>query len=70
MGHAGTDIQIHSRLPELRTLLESLRAVQGIEEALLVLSHDFFADDILAEVERVDFCQVKLTANDGPVLLC
>ncbi|NXS45149.1 MGAT2 acetylglucosaminyltransferase, partial [Balaeniceps rex] len=44
--------------PHLRLLLESLRRAAGVENVLLVLSHDLWAEELNQLAARVDFCPV------------
>lgn len=54
-------VQVHKREGYLKQLLESLKAAKGIENVLLVISHDYYYDDMNAVVESVDFCKVSET---------
>ncbi|XP_015116266.1 alpha-1,6-mannosyl-glycoprotein 2-beta-N-acetylglucosaminyltransferase [Diachasma alloeum] len=51
-------IQVHSRLTYLRHLIVSLAQARGIEQALLVFSHDVWHPDINYLIQSVDFCRV------------
>ncbi|XP_066595599.1 alpha-1,6-mannosyl-glycoprotein 2-beta-N-acetylglucosaminyltransferase isoform X1 [Prorops nasuta] len=51
-------VQVHSRLTYLRHLIVSLAQARGIEQALLVFSHDVWHPDINYLVQSVDFCRV------------
>ncbi|CDS40406.1 alpha 16 mannosyl glycoprotein [Echinococcus multilocularis] len=54
-------IQVHQRYTHLLYLIESLRRVRGIEEALVVFSHDFFSPEInrmIAAIRFVRFTQI------------
>ena len=53
-------VQVHRRDGYLHQLFNSMRKVQGIEEVLLVISHDYYYDDIMKLVQSVDFCRVCL----------
>lgn len=53
-------VQVHRRDGYLRQLFNSMRKVRGIEEVLLVISHDYYYDDIMKLVQSVDFCRVCL----------
>lgn len=50
-------IQVHSRLENLRILIESLRQVKYIESSLLVFSSDFLTDDFFRLVDSVTFAR-------------
>ncbi|NXA35696.1 MGAT2 acetylglucosaminyltransferase, partial [Eudromia elegans] len=51
-------VQVHERAEHLRLLLASLRRAPGVENVLLVLSHDVWAAELNALAARVDFCAV------------
>ncbi|XP_076242139.1 alpha-1,6-mannosyl-glycoprotein 2-beta-N-acetylglucosaminyltransferase isoform X2 [Calliopsis andreniformis] len=51
-------IQVHTRLTYLRHLIVSLAQARGIEQTLLVFSHDVWHPDINYLVQSVDFCRV------------
>ncbi|XP_015487316.1 alpha-1,6-mannosyl-glycoprotein 2-beta-N-acetylglucosaminyltransferase [Parus major] len=51
-------VQVHDRAEHLRLLLESLRRAAGVENVLLVLSHDLWAEELNRLAARVDFCPV------------
>ncbi|VDK33446.1 unnamed protein product [Taenia asiatica] len=54
-------VQVHQRYTNLLYLIESLRTVRGIEEALVVFSHDFFSPEInrmVATIRFVRFTQI------------
>lgn len=51
-------VQVHNRPEYLRYLLESLRKAKGIENVLLIFSHDYWSPEINQIVAGVDFCQV------------
>jgi len=58
---AGHDVVVivvmaHTRLRHLRKLLTSLRAVRGIESALLVISFDVFSEPLQQLLDGIDFC--------------
>ena len=52
-------VQAHRRDGYLRQLFNSLRNVRGIEDILLVISHDYYYDDMMKLVQSVDFCRVS-----------
>lgn len=52
-------VQVHKRENYLKQLFESLKKARGIEKVLLVISHDYYYDDMNAMVESVDFCRVS-----------
>ncbi|XP_076651396.1 alpha-1,6-mannosyl-glycoprotein 2-beta-N-acetylglucosaminyltransferase isoform X1 [Halictus rubicundus] len=51
-------VQVHTRLIYLRHLIVSLAQAKGIEQTLLVFSHDVWHPDINYLVQSVDFCRV------------
>lgn len=51
-------VQVHARLTYLRHLIVSLAQAKGIEQTLLVFSHDVWDPDINYLVQSVDFCRV------------
>ncbi|XP_028677354.1 alpha-1,6-mannosyl-glycoprotein 2-beta-N-acetylglucosaminyltransferase [Erpetoichthys calabaricus] len=51
-------VQVHNRPDYLRLLVDSLRKAKGIENILLIFSHDFWSPEINQVVATVDFCQV------------
>ncbi|XP_078039755.1 alpha-1,6-mannosyl-glycoprotein 2-beta-N-acetylglucosaminyltransferase isoform X1 [Augochlora pura] len=51
-------VQVHTRLTYLRHLIVSLAQARGIEQTLLVFSHDVWHPDINYLVQSVDFCRV------------
>ena len=56
-------VQVHDRADYFSYLLKSLSRAKGIEEALLVISHDYYSKDINRHVEAIDFCKVKWHFN-------
>ena len=53
-------VQVHKRENYLKQLFESLKKAKGIEKVLLVISHDYYYDDMNDVVASVDFCRVSL----------
>ncbi|NP_001077344.1 alpha-1,6-mannosyl-glycoprotein 2-beta-N-acetylglucosaminyltransferase [Danio rerio] len=51
-------VQVHNRPEYLRLLVDSLRKSKGIENILLIFSHDFWSPEINQIVASVDFCLV------------
>lgn len=51
-------VQVHKRDGYLKQLLESLRVTKGIEKVLLVISHDYYYDDMNALIRSIEFCRV------------
>lgn len=56
-------VQVHDRADYFSYLLKSLSRAKGIEEALLVISHDYYSEEINQHVEAIDFCKVKWHFN-------
>jgi len=53
-------LYVHYRPKYLKLVVESLSAVQGINETLLIVSHDGYYEDMNAIVESIRFCQVPV----------
>ncbi|XKL59792.1 hypothetical protein PGB90_000808 [Kerria lacca] len=51
-------VQVHNRLMYLRHIIISLAQAEGIENSLLVFSHDYYDEDINDLVQNIDFCKV------------
>ncbi|XP_065216010.1 alpha-1,6-mannosyl-glycoprotein 2-beta-N-acetylglucosaminyltransferase [Planococcus citri] len=51
-------IQVHNRLMYLRHTIISLAQAEGIENALLVFSHDYYDEEINSIIQSIDFCKV------------
>lgn len=51
-------VQVHNRPEYLKLLVESLKKSKGIENVLLVFSHDFWSPEINEIVSSIDFCLV------------
>ncbi|XP_065218790.1 alpha-1,6-mannosyl-glycoprotein 2-beta-N-acetylglucosaminyltransferase-like isoform X2 [Planococcus citri] len=51
-------IQVHDRLIYLRHTIISLAQVKGIENALLIFSHDYYDEEINSLVQSINFCKV------------
>lgn len=56
-------VQVHRREAYLRHLLSSLRQAREIETVLLVISHDYYYDEIDKAVQDIDFCRVSPCHN-------
>eukprot|EP00249_Psilotum_nudum_P013149 c24179_g1_i1 orf=1-1368(-) len=52
-------LYVHNRPQYLRLVVEGLSKVQGIEEVLLIVSHDGYFEEMNSIVESIRFCQVK-----------
>ena len=53
-------VQVHKREGYLKQLLESLKVARGIEKVLLVISHDYYYDDMNKLIRSIDFCPVSM----------
>ncbi|KAF4517334.1 hypothetical protein B566_EDAN007287, partial [Ephemera danica] len=51
-------VQVHTRITYLRHLIVSLAQARGIENVLLVISHDHFDPELNDLVRSIDFCKV------------
>jgi alpha-1,6-mannosyl-glycoprotein beta-1,2-N-acetylglucosaminyltransferase len=56
--HPVVVIQVHKRIVYFKELLDSLQRAKGIENILLVISHDFYLDSLNALVRQITFCRV------------
>lgn len=52
-------LYVHYRPQYLKLVASGLSAVEGINETLLIVSHDGFYEDMNAVVESIRFCQVR-----------
>ena len=53
-------VQIHDRVDYFSRLLKSLSHAKGIEDALLIISSDFYTEEIYKHVDSIDFCRVSM----------
>lgn len=51
-------VQIHDRVDYFSRLLKSLSRAKGIEDALLIISSDFYTEEVNKHVDSIDFCRV------------
>lgn len=51
-------VQVHKRVEYLRHLLKSLEEAKGVEKVLLVLSHDYYDEEINRVAQEITFCKV------------
>lgn len=58
-GHITIVLYVHNRPQYLQVVVNSLSNVKGIEETLLVVSHDGYFDEMDKIVQSIKFCQVK-----------
>ena len=56
-------VQTHKRDRYLKQLLESLKVAKGIENVLLVISHDHYYDEMNKMIRDIDFCRVSCNLN-------
>lgn len=52
-------VQVHRRDGYLRQLLESLNRAKEIDSVLLIISHDYYYDEMNTLVQSIDFCRVR-----------
>ena len=52
-------VQVHNRVEYLRHLIDSLRKSKGIENSLVIFSHDLYHEGMNALVQSIDFCPVS-----------
>ena len=52
-------VQVHKRIEYFKELLDSLQRSKGIENAILVISHDVYADSVNELIRKITFCQVN-----------
>uniref|UniRef100_A0A0D9VM74 Alpha-1,6-mannosyl-glycoprotein 2-beta-N-acetylglucosaminyltransferase n=1 Tax=Leersia perrieri TaxID=77586 RepID=A0A0D9VM74_9ORYZ len=58
-GHLKIVLYVHNRPRYLRLVVDSLSRVDGIGEALLIVSHDGYFPEMDEIVQSITFCQVK-----------
>ncbi|KAK7151266.1 hypothetical protein R3I93_012262 [Phoxinus phoxinus] len=51
-------VQVHNRPAYLQMLIQSLEKVVGIQNTLLIFSHDYFSEEISDMVKGIAFCRV------------
>ena len=54
-------VQVHKRIDYLEWLLESVRAMDRVDEVLLVVSADFWSANLTRTVATIDFCRWTLS---------
>ncbi|CAM8995672.1 unnamed protein product [Rhodiola kirilowii] len=59
MDHIPIVLYVHNRPQYLKIVVQSLSQVEGINETLLVVSHDGYFEEMNKIVEGIKFCQVK-----------
>lgn len=52
-------VQVHNRPDYFEYLIQSLRTARGISGALLIISHDFFSEEMNRLVKTINFCKVR-----------
>jgi hypothetical protein len=62
-------IQVHNRPDYFSHLLRSLSRATGIENALLVVSHDYYNEFINKLVDAINFCKVSLLVWECEVII-
>ena len=51
-------VQVHRRTEYLKSLVESLRVARDISKVLLVVSFDYYDEELLSVVDKIEFCKV------------
>uniref|UniRef100_A0A914YFN5 Alpha-1,6-mannosyl-glycoprotein 2-beta-N-acetylglucosaminyltransferase n=1 Tax=Panagrolaimus superbus TaxID=310955 RepID=A0A914YFN5_9BILA len=51
-------VQVHQRLEYLKNLIATLKNVKGIENVLIIFSHDMNFEPINTAIKNIDFCRV------------
>lgn len=51
-------VQVHNRPAYLKMLIQSLEKVVGVQNTLLIFSHDYFSEEISNMVKGITFCRV------------
>jgi len=59
-GYVVIVVQVHRRVEYFKELLDSLQRSKGIEKSLLVVSHDYYTDEMNALVRMIKFCPVSI----------
>ena len=59
-GYVVIVVQVHKRVEYFKELLDSLQRAKGIEKALLVISHDYYTDEMNALIRMIKFCPVSI----------
>lgn len=59
LNHFVIIIQVHDRLNYLKQLVESLERAKGIENVLLIFSHDVYHQQINQFIKTIHFCKVS-----------
>lgn len=52
-------VQVHNRPEYLHHLISSLKKARDIEKTLLILSHDYFSEELNEIIAAIDFCPVS-----------
>ena len=56
-------VQVHRRAEYLKMLVESLRNARDISKVLLVVSFDYYDEELFSVVEKIEFCKVMLLSS-------
>ncbi|XP_055349424.1 alpha-1,6-mannosyl-glycoprotein 2-beta-N-acetylglucosaminyltransferase-like [Paramacrobiotus metropolitanus] len=51
-------VQLHDRIPYIQAIIQSLRAVRGINQSLIIFSHDVFSKEINDVIQGMQFARV------------
>ena len=56
-------VQVHRRTEYLKMLVESLRNARDISKVLLVVSFDYYDEELFSVVEKIEYCKVMLLSS-------
>ena len=56
-------VQVHRRTEYLKMLVESLRNARDISKVLLVVSFDYYDEELFSVVEKIEYCKVMLSST-------
>lgn len=51
-------VQVHTRIEYLKVLVDQLSKVKGIEDALVIFSHDVFLPQVNENIQRINFTRI------------
>ena len=56
-------VQVHRRTEYLKMLVESLRNARDISKVLLVVSFDYYDEELFSVVEKIEYCKVMFSST-------
>lgn len=62
-------VEVKERLEYLKHVIHGLSKVEGIDEVLLIFSHDFYGEKINQAIEEIGFCKVLQIFNPHSIQL-